>query len=163
MVVFGTDGYAHIKADLKEDSVIRITGEFGPLNNGTRAILSQSGLIADHEYSVIERNPGDYRPTGYVYSGVNSVDPRVNANGMSKVNNYGDGTPPNGFGLFALKIDGSATGSATTVFVVNTIDESKVSITGILIDNLPYILMIGIPVAVFIALFVLRRRRNAAE
>jgi hypothetical protein len=55
-----------------------------------------------------------------------------------------------------------ATGSATTVFVVNTLDENKVSPTGIFIDNLPYILMIGIPIAVLGGMFANRLRKNVA-
>ena len=59
-------------------------------------------------------------------------------------------------------MQGNASGSATTIFVVNSIDEAKVSPTGIFIDNLPYILMIGVPLVVFAGMFVAKRRGNAA-
>jgi hypothetical protein len=63
----------------------------------------------------------------------------------------------------SLLAKGRNTTGNDTIFVVNSLDEAKVSPTGILIDNLPYVLMIGIPVAVFIALFALKRRRNVVE
>jgi hypothetical protein len=63
---------------------------------------------------------------------------------------------------FAFFVTGSTTGSDTTVFVVNELDENKVTPTGIFIDNLPYILMVGIPIAVFAVLFANRLRKNAA-
>jgi hypothetical protein len=49
-----------------------------------------------------------------------------------------------------------------TIFVVDKLDEAKVSATGIFVDNLPYILMIGVPLVVFAGMFVARRRGNAA-
>jgi predicted aconitase with swiveling domain len=61
-----------------------------------------------------------------------------------------------------LLVNGVATGSATTVFVVNEIADDKVAPTGIFIDNLPYILMVGIPVAVFGVMFANRLRKNSA-
>ena len=174
MVEFDSNGWAYITAELKEGSSIRITGMLGPLSGDERETISTVGLTSGLEYYVIEDNPGDYRPTGYVYEGTSTdVDPRKSDTGMSKTNNVGD-SPIQDFGsrydgsiselpAFALFVEGNTTGSDTTVFVVNSLDENKVSPTGILIDNLPYILMIGIPVIVFIALFVLRRRRNAFE
>ena len=41
-------------------------------------------------------------------------------------------------------------------------DPNKVSPTGIFVDNLPYILMIGVPLVVFAGMFVAKRRGNAA-
>ena len=188
MVKFDSNGWAYIKAELKEGSSIRITGMFGPLSGDERETISAVGLTSGLEYTVIESNPYDYRPTGYVYIGTTDVDPRTEAGagatGMSDPvgvkdedtwKDYNDqfelpyGWETNSDGSqfklppFAFFLTGSTTGSDTTVFVVNALDDNKVSPTGILIDNLPYILMIGIPVIVFIALFVLRRRRNAAE
>jgi hypothetical protein len=55
-----------------------------------------------------------------------------------------------------------ATGNDTSTFVVNNLDDNKVSPTGIFIDNLPYILMIGVPLVVFAGMFVAKRRGNAA-
>jgi hypothetical protein len=63
------------------------------------------------------------------------------------------------FGLF---MQGTASGNDTTIFVVNSLDNNKVSPTGIFFDNLPYILMIGVPLVVFAGMFVARRRGNAA-
>jgi hypothetical protein len=71
-----------------------------------------------------------------------------------------------------IEVDGTnkksllATGRNTTgndtIFVVNSMDEAKVSTTGIFVDNLPYILMIGMPLVVFAGMFVARRRGYAA-
>jgi hypothetical protein len=192
MATFNDQGWVTIKAQLKEDSVIRITGEFGPYSadyendpanpdHNRRKILSASGLLQGQTYYVIERYPGNYAPTGYVYVGEDaSADPRKNPSGMTETEKLSSNiTDPTDFvpkeyennpdsyqkrtiEKGCLLVQGDSAGSATTVFVVNTL-ESKVTPTGILIDNLPYILMIGVPVAVFIALFALRRRRVAAE
>lgn len=173
MVEFDSNGWAYIKAGLKEGSSIRITGMFGPLSGDERETISTAGLADGLEYYVIEGNPYDYRPTGYVYVGDGtSVDPRVSDSGMTKktvsdspIQNFSgkyDGSMAE-LPAFALFVEGTTTGSDTTVFVVNVLDGNKVAPTGILIDNLPYILMIGVPVAVFIALFALRHRRVAAE
>ena len=194
MATFNDQGWVTIKAQLKEDSVIRITGEFGPYNvdyendptnpdGNRRKILSTSGLLQGQTYYVIERYPGDYRPTGYVYVGEDaSADPRIDNSGMTRflgVSDDGEIEDPTDFipkeyennpdayhkrtiAPFSLLVQGEATGSATTVFVVNTIDENKVSPTGIFIDNLPYILMVGVPLVVFAGMFVARRRGSAA-
>jgi hypothetical protein len=184
-VKFGDNGWCYIKANLKEGSSIRITGELDSNGNA----LSTNGLFRGQAYYVLENDPYDYRPTGYVYVGANpdQVDPRKDYNATSglwyKQENVGndpqddlalpDGTSKS-LSIYALFIQSSkentqvtTTGRYTTgndtIFVVNTLDKNKVSPTGILIDNLPYLLMIGIPVAVFIALFALKRRRNAVE
>lgn len=187
MATFDDKGWAYIKAELKEDSVIRVTGEFGPYNpeyedeapNGKdrRMTLSTSGLIDGQTYYVIEREPGDYVPTGYEYVGEdNNADPRKDATSMKQTSKLDaamtdptDPIPDNDpsytqktLEADALLVEGRASGSATTVFVVNKIDENKVSPTGILINNLPYILMVGGPLAIFALMFVGRRRRRAA-
>lgn len=187
-VQFNDNGWCYIKAELKEGSSIRITGEL----DSSGETLSTNGLFRGQAYYVLENNPYDYRPTGYVYVGENqNADPRKDYrenDGLWYKQNNVDNDPydsvelPDGttkdLSIYALLIESSIESSATgkslnatgrnttgndTVFVVNSLDEAKVSPTGILIDNLPYILMIGIPVIVFIALFVLRRRRNAFE
>ena len=187
MVGFNNSGWCYIKANLTEGSYIRITGEFGPLNeNSKRDTLTTNGLFQGQTYYVIEDEPGDYRPTGYVYGGSDSytdaggnevyIDPRKNYDENSslwqKTENC-DNSPqddcvlPDGtsrdLSAYSLLMNGSTGANGTSIFVVNNIDENKVSTTGILINNLPYILMIGIPVIVFIALFVSKRRRNAVE
>jgi hypothetical protein len=177
MAKFNDDGWCVLKADLQENGVIRITGEFGPYNpefvgeNGKdhRMTLSTSGLLAGQDYYVIERSLGDYRPTAYVYKGdATNIDPRVDHTGMDETNyvkdpdKERDETTGEYLEPFDLYLKGNATGDATTVFVVNEMDSTKVSPTGILIDNLPYILMVGIPVAVFAAMFVIKHRENAA-
>ena len=188
---FNDNGWCYIKANLKEGSSIRITGVFGPYDaayadkapNGKdrRETLSTTGLLQGQTFYVIERFPGDYAPTGYVYVGENSeADPRVSASGMTEVPKLSSDTtdptdvPPaeydnnpdayNKAKLDAgtLLVNGVATGSATTVFVVNEIADDKVAPTGIFIDNLPYILMVGIPVAVFGVMFANRLRKNSA-
>jgi hypothetical protein len=186
MVTFDSNGWAYINAELKEGSAIRITGMYGPLSGDKRETISTVGLTNGLEYTVIERSPHDYRPAGYVYTGTTDVDPRTsagaNATGMSQPvgvrdeettveyhgqfeipSNWEKGTGTFQLPPFAFYVTGPTTGSDTTVFVVNVLDDNKVSVTGILIDNLPYVLMIGIPVAVFIALFALKRRRSAVE
>ncbi|MBR3328527.1 MAG: hypothetical protein IKG22_14535 [Atopobiaceae bacterium] len=190
MATFNDSGWAYLKAELKEDSVIRVTGEFGPYNaeyenqneyGNRRMVLSTSGLLNGQTKYVIERDPGDYEPTGYEYVGTDeNADPRVSSNGMTatqklttpitdptdlipnEYENNPDAYHKKTIEEGSLVVQGSATGSATTVFVVNTINESAVSPTGILIENLPYILMVGIPVAVFAGMFVMKRRGNAA-
>jgi hypothetical protein len=67
-----------------------------------------------------------------------------------------------GLRAFALLVIGDATGNETTIFVVNDLDDNKVSPTGRFVDNLPNILMIGVPLVVFAGMFVARRRGNAA-
>lgn len=154
-------GNAVIEADLKEGSIIRVTGVFGPYsdsytgsNGEKRMILSTAGLLAGETYKVEELTPGSYDPTGYVYVGEDTtVDPRVSSTGMDSTAKNGDGQ---------LVLTKSATGSATTVFVVNNLEDSNASPTGIFIDNLPYILMVAVPVAVFAVMFVNKRRGNAA-
>ncbi len=186
MATFKDNGWAYIKAELKEDSLIRITGEFGPYNaeyedqneyGNRRMVLSTSGLLTGQEYYVIEREPGNYVPTGYEYVGADvNADPRKDPDGMTstqaKTSSMIDPTDPipddqpyytqDTIEAGELLVQGSATGSATTVFVVNKIDEDEVTPTGILIDNLPYILMVGVPLVVFAGMFVMKRRGNAA-
>ena len=186
MATFKDNGWAYVKAELKEGSLIRITGEFGPYDaeyetkneyGNRRMVLSTSGLLTGQEYYVIERDPGDYEPTGYEYVGADvNADPRQNADGMTTTQKLAtsmtDPTDPipadqpyytqDTIEAGELLVEGSATGSATTVFVVNKIDETNVSPTGIFIDNLPYILMVGVPLVVFAGMFVARRRGSAA-
>ena len=186
MATFNDNGWAYVKAELKEDSLIRITGEFGPLNaeyetqneyGNRRMVLSTSGLLTGQTYYVIEREPGNYVPTGYEYVGTDaSADPRKGTDGMTttqarttSVTDPTDPIPDNQpyytqatIGAGALLVEGTSTGSATTVFVVNKIDETDVNPTGIFINNLPYILMVGIPVVVFATMFVIKRRGNAS-
>ena len=187
MAQFDDYGWCYITAQLKEDDSICITGEFGPYNteennSGTnqRNILPNIGLELNQFYYVVERDPGDYRPKGYEYVGEGLVDPRKDPTGMTETPGNGDTSSIDirneissypvshlsndqaevrPFGLF---MQGSATGSATTIFVVNNLDEAKVSATGIFVDNLPYILMIGVPLVVFAGMFVAKRRGNAA-
>lgn len=179
MSVFNEDGWAYVDANLKEDSIIRVTGEFGPYNNSyaaespngkdKRMTLSTSGLLVGQQYYVIEAAPGDYEPTGYVYTGdATDADPRKDPDGMAVTQKLASATtdPTGGATTLpagALLLQDDSTGSTTTVFVVNTIDESKVTPTGILINNLPYILMVGVPLVVFAVMFVAKRRANAAE
>ena len=183
-VSFGTNGWCYIKADLKEGSSIRITGELD--SDGT--VLSSNGLFRGQAYYVLENDPYDYRPTGYVYMGTSpdTVDPRKDYKEnnplwykQDNVNNdlydnvaLPDGTSKN-LSIYALFIASSKEGNTVTttgrnttgndtIFIVNTLDEAKVSATGIFVDNLPYILMIGVPLVVFAGMFVARRRGNAA-
>lgn len=51
--------------------------------------------------------------------------------------------------------------NGTHTYVTNVFDDESVSPTGVFIDNLPYILMIGAPLAVFVVMFARRRRSSA--
>ena len=182
-VQFKNNGWCYIKAGLKEGSSIRITGELDSSGNA----LSTNGLFREQAYYVLENNPYDYRPTGYVYVGTDpNADPRKDYNTtdglwykQDNVNNdpYDNVALPDGTGknltMYALFIKSSkengqvtTTGCNTTgndtIFVVNNLDEAKVSATGIFVDNLPYILMIGVPLVVFAGMFIAKRRGNAA-
>ena len=97
MAVFNDAGWAYIKADLKENSTIRVTGTFGPYHpeyaaeapNGMdrRMTLSTTGLLQSQTFYVIERDPGYFYggPTGYVYTGDDEAsDPRVDTTGMTQ-------------------------------------------------------------------------------
>lgn len=180
MAEFSTDGWAIVTANLKEDSLIRVTGEFGPYNpsyaqqspNGKdrRMTLTKSGLLVGQQYYVIESAPGSYEPTGYVYLGEGTnPDPRTNSTGMTTTQKLATATTnptpsdPSTLPAGALLVKEDATGAATTVFVVNKIDESSVSPTGIIINNLPYILMATVPLGIFAAMFVAKRRADGEE
>ena len=186
-VSFNNEGWCYITENLKEGSSIRITGELD--SNGT--VLSTNGLFRGQTYYVLENNPGDYRPDGYVYRGSDSyedgdgkivfIDPRkhyeegqaawykapqvsdspqtVTDKKLEGASIYGIEHGLNGFALLLIN---EATGNDTTIFVVNNLDDNKVSPTGIFIDNLPYILMIGVPLVVFAGMFIAKRRGNAA-
>ncbi|MDO4403517.1 MAG: FctA domain-containing protein [Atopobiaceae bacterium] len=52
-------------------------------------------------------------------------------------------------------------GEGTHTYVVNEFDDDSISLTGIFINNLPYILMIGVPLVVFAVMFARRRRASA--
>ncbi len=152
-----------------------------PNGKDRRETLSTTGLLQGQTFYVIERYPGDYVPTGYVYVGEDpNADPRVAVTGMTAVqkltseivdptdvppaeyDNNPDAYQRHNLQPGALLVNGAATGSATTVFVVNELAQGNVSPTGIFIDNLPYILMVGIPTAVFGVMFANRLRKNAA-
>ena len=97
IATFDDKGWAYIKAGLKENSAIRVTGEFGPYDpayaqqapNGMdrRMTLSTTGLLQGQTFYVIERDPGYFYagPTGYVYTGDDeAADPRVDTTGMTQ-------------------------------------------------------------------------------
>ncbi|MBP5787209.1 MAG: formylglycine-generating enzyme family protein, partial [Kiritimatiellae bacterium] len=151
MVPFNERGWAYLKADLQENGAIRVTGEFGPYNpsyeaeapNGKdrRMTLSTDGLFEGQAFYVIERSPGDYDPTGYVYVGDDAeADPRVDSSAMTTTWKLDqavmDGTDPvpenepnhvpATVEAGALYLTGTTTGEGTTVFVVNSFDMNKV-------------------------------------
>ena len=59
----------------------------------------------------------------------------------------------------ALSASGEIGNDGGYVYLVNAFDDSTVTPTGILINNLPYVLMVGIPVAVGAVMFVNKRRQ----
>lgn len=58
------------------------------------------------------------------------------------------------------EFESSVAEDGALVTVTNNLLDEKVSPTGILIDNLPYIIMVGVPLVVFALLFVSRRRNS---
>ena len=147
MVVFDEGGWATVKAKLSEKDVLRVTGVFGPYDpmfvssapNGKdqRKTCSTDGLLTGMTFYVIERDPGIYEPTGYVYAGDDATaDPNVSAYGMTKTEKLSASEPdptvhmdenPRALPAGALLVQGEATGSSQTVFVVNMINYSKLS------------------------------------
>lgn len=157
-------GTATIVADLSEGGSITVTGVFGPYvesyvgANGRdkRSTVSTAGPSADTEFKVTETEPGSYVPSGYVNPSEEDIDPRTDGFVAPAGWTYEGGTEGE-----KLEIEGAVSKDGNIIYVVNTLDDSHASPTGIFINNLPYILMVGIPVAVFATMFVLKRRASA--
>lgn len=157
-------GEAVIEADLRDGGTITITGLFGPysldwLNDPAnrykgesyRMVASEDGPMVGSAYEIVEGTPGNYTPAIYVFSSP-VEDPTASTALDSKSGQTGT----------AIDYDSQALDGGTYVYVVNTLDDSFASPTGILINNLPYILMVAVPVGAFAAMFVAKRRRNTA-
>ena len=161
---------ATIEANLHEGGTITITGLYGPystenyaVTGNYRAKVVEGGLKSGVSFEVYEDGFGDYMPTGYVQPSTDGViDPRT-ATGDELAQLVQAGTTTSTDNGYTFAITGhNVSNNGTVVTVVNTLDDSNASATGIIINNLPYILMVGIPVAVFTAMFVAKLRENAA-
>jgi NADH:ubiquinone oxidoreductase subunit F (NADH-binding) len=115
----------------------------------TRTELTK-GLKASTKYDVAEAAYADYTPAAYVQ--------QTNAPAMKKAGTAKTGTK--GAGLSVTNAEVGNDGGY--VYIENTFDDSSVTPTGIIINNLPYVLMVGIPVAGFAVMFA-NKRRHADE
>ena len=168
----GFDGdTATIEANLHEGGTITITGLYGPYNTeyyaetgNYRAKVVEGGLKSGVSFEVYEDGFGDYVPTGYVQPSTNGViDPRtatVDESTQAQVVQAGNITSTDNVSTFAIT-GYNVSNNGTVVTVVNTLDDSNANATGIIINNLPYILMVGVPLVVFAGMFVAKRRESA--
>lgn len=152
-------GEALIEADLRDGGTITITGLFGPYstdwpndpNNrypgSYRYVASEDGPMVGSEYEIIESTPGNYNPAVYIFN--NAVEDPTTETAVASAT--GD----------TIDYTGRALDGGTYAYVVNTLDDSYASPTGILINNLPYILMVAVPVGVFAVMFVAKRRASS--
>lgn len=162
---------ATIEANLHEGGTITITGLYGPYSTeyyaetgNYRAKVVEGGLKSGVSFEVYEDGFGDYMPTGYVQPSTDGViDPRTaDVDELAQLVQAGTTTSTDNVYTFAIT-GFNVSNNGTVVTVVNTLDDSNASATGIIINNLPYIIMVGVPVAVIAAVLVLKRRGNAAE
>ena len=173
-VAFAGGGQAlEITANLKDGGKITVTGLYGTLQPADEAHNNQpyrnrltEGLKATTQYKVDETLEGQeasqYTPYGFVYPTSNPTDGTSFTWPTDGTNaNFSAGKGTN------LSVDGTASDAVVQtvvsndgayVYIVNVFDDNSVTPTGIIINNLPYVLMIGIPVAVFVGMFVSKRR-----
>jgi hypothetical protein len=139
-----------IKAKLQHGGTIRVTGLYGIMNsNNTRTELTK-GLKASTKYDVAEAAYADYTPAVYVQQ---TNAPSTKKTGTAKIGTKGA----------PLSVTNAEVGNdGGYVYIENTFDDNSVTPTGIIINNLPYVLMVGIPVAAFAVMFV-NKRRHADE
>lgn len=146
---------ATIKAQLKTGESIIVTGLYGFIaedSSGRRYVdRLTEGLKATTKYTVVETLEGtdatNYKGLGKTYS---SKKPAVDDSNLVASN------------LPASNITGEVFNDGAYVLITNTFQDSKVTPTGIFIDNLPYVLMVGVPLAVFALMFMRRRREGLA-
>lgn len=139
-----------IKAKLQHGGTITVTGLYGTLNSDKTRHELTKGLKASTKYDVAEAAYADYTPVAYVQ--------QTNAPENKKA-----GTSTSAAEGVALSVTNAEVGNdGGYVYIVNTFDDSSVTPTGIIINNLPYVLMVGIPVAGFAVMFA-NKRRHADE
>lgn len=160
MVVFDDSKKVTISANLADGDSIEITGLYGWYNKDELYTNdAQSGQV-DHRKrftdglkqgtscSVVETGFGDYQASAEVKYKEKPTDSTERTDSLSNVDNTS----------FSFPATIGATGSDITI--INTLPDSKPNPTGILIDNLPYIIMVGVPLAVFALMFVSKRRSS---
>ena len=151
MVEFKGDGSPIvITANLQHGGTITVTGLYGFLHNGSRTKLTD-GLKATTKYDIAEAALTDYTPSVYIH--------KTNAPGTTAEAKKATTETYTSAKGSALKTSGEVGNDGGYVYLVNTFDDVTVTPTGILINNLPYVLMVGIPVAVGVAMFVNKRRQ----
>lgn len=169
---FGEDQHElHIKFKLKDGGKFTINGVWGTVasepieGQGTDETPDYrkkwaTGLNANTEFTLIEKGETNYTAKAYVYGKANVTPPTFDGNKDTTVDPE-DIDTETGNKNEGVSITSKAGTDGTHVFVVNKFDDSAVSLTGIFINNLPYILMIGVPLVVFAVMFARRRRASA--
>lgn len=168
MVLFNSKNQAVIKANLKHGGAITVTGLYGAYQEqadeqGNHRIKFTSGLKNGTTFEVTESNFGLYKASGY-------VDDKVEGSTGPTVTKGSDGTYTiDSTGLLEftttskqLTISDTVATDGSTIYVLNLFEDSNANPTGIIINNLPYILMVAIPVGVFAVMFVNKRRQSSA-
>lgn len=159
----GEDGNVNpvltIKFTLRDGGKFTITGLWGfPItvqNESGEQVLQREnlaqGLNSGTMFTVDEKAAEYYTASAVVYGNESATYGSDGGNAHPAVGENKDFSFTDYSG-----VDG------THVYVVNTFDDDSISFTGIFIDNLPYIVMIAAPLAVFAVMFARRRRANAA-
>ncbi len=165
-----TTGKAVIEAYLRDGGSIQVTGEFGPDNpafasdpqnqhpGDTRMRASVKGPRAGTDFTVWEEDPGAYLAAGYLQSGTMTALNTMTAEQVTQ-NSSKTSQDMQTAGL-AGRVVSEGDDDGLLVAVVNTLDESNVSPTGIVLDHVPYLLLVGVPVAFFAGSFVAKRLRK---
>jgi hypothetical protein len=140
------NGHVQIKADLKDDEKITITGLKDSKGN-----LIANGINQGAKYTVSEPVPQNYVGKGYKFDTAEVAavpDPDKDAATVTAVS---------GATLTVSETEGvSADGGHA--FLFDVFQDQEVSPTGILVNNLPYLVLVGLPMVALMAWFVNRRR-----
>jgi hypothetical protein len=139
-----------IEAKLQHGGTITVTGLYGIMKSDKTRTELTKGLKASTKYDVAEAAYADYTPAAYVQ--------QTNAPSTKKAG--ASTTAAKGAGISVTNAEVGNDGGY--VYIENTFDDSSVTPTGIIINNLPYVLMVGIPVAGFAVMFA-NKRRHADE
>lgn len=165
--VFGEDGKTTIKAKLSDGYYIEITGIYGfndPDDSHREKFFN--GMKKDVTFTVTESEVDGYNAALY-------VNPTKTVGEETKPAEASDLTWDSSTGAYAIQPTTQASNKvlnytakstdSTYVYVMNTLADNKVTSTGIFMDNLPYVIMVGVPLAVLAVMFVRRRQANAAS
>ncbi|MDO4797166.1 MAG: hypothetical protein Q4A01_04000 [Coriobacteriales bacterium] len=155
MVVFDSSKTVTISAELADGDTINITGLYGWYNAsetyenvpGTMDHRKKftDGLKQGTSCTVVESDFGDYAASAVVeYKESTTSETKTDT-----VTNYDNAS-------FNFSPTIGAEGS--TIVITNNLADEYPDRTGIIINNLPYVLMVGVPLVVFALLFVAKRR-----